>query len=65
MNFYLNDEYNSFKAKGVIFMLKNKRVMGLICLSMGIGMLTVIFLPWWGFIAAALLAVYGFWTLFF
>ena len=41
-----------------------KRALGLMLLSMGLGMLMVIMLPSWGFLLAVFLLVIGFWTLF-
>lgn len=40
-----------------------KKLTGVVCLSMGIGMLLVLLVPGWGFIIAAFLAVFGFWNL--
>ncbi|MCQ4726394.1 hypothetical protein NE664_06915 [Anaerotignum faecicola] len=36
-----------------------KKLLGVILSSMGIGMLMVIFLPWWGFAAATVMVIAG------
>ncbi|MGE4215292.1 MAG: hypothetical protein AB7E42_11035 [Anaerotignaceae bacterium] len=36
-----------------------KKILGIIMCSMGLGMLFVIFLPWWGFIAATIMVIAG------
>ncbi len=36
-----------------------KKLLGVVLSSMGMGMLIVIFLPWWGFLAAAIMVVAG------
>ena len=36
-----------------------KKILGTILCSMGFGMLFVIFLPWWGFIAATIMVIVG------
>ena len=36
-----------------------KKILGVILASMGMGMLMVIFLPWWGFLVAAIMVVAG------
>lgn len=35
------------------------KILGIILVSFGMGMLIVRFLPWWGFIAAAMLVAVG------
>lgn len=45
-------------------MLRWRKTMALIMLSMGVGMLIVLIVPWWGFILAASMVVCGFWNLF-
>jgi hypothetical protein len=37
---------------------------GVICVSVGFGMLLVLFIPGWGFFAAAILVVVGLWNLY-
>ncbi|MCL2703208.1 MAG: hypothetical protein FWE91_06340 [Defluviitaleaceae bacterium] len=37
---------------------------GIVCISMGFGMLVVLFIPGWGFFAAAFLVIIGFWNLY-
>jgi len=39
--------------------MMHKKVIGLVLVSMGMGMLIVIFLPWWGFVAAAIMVIAG------
>lgn len=40
-----------------------KRVLGLVCCSMGTGMLIVLVVPGWGFLVAMLLVILGSWLL--
>ena len=63
--------YKTYKKRGVLIMtpvrkrrVQGKKIAGLVMLSMGIGMLSVILLPGWGFLFAAFLVVFGFWNLF-
>jgi len=37
---------------------------GIVCVSMGVGMLLVLFIPAWGFFAAAFLVIIGLWNLY-
>ena len=41
-----------------------RALIGIVCVSMGFGMLLVLFIPGWGFIAAAILVIVGFWNLY-
>ena len=41
-----------------------KKVTGVICMSMGLGMLITLIIPGWGYVVAAFLAIVGFWNLF-
>jgi len=36
-----------------------KKILGIILASMGMGILLVIFLPWWGFVAATIMVLAG------
>lgn len=42
----------------------NNKVIGLVMLSMGLGMLLVLIVPGWGFALAGIMAVLGFFQLF-
>ncbi len=42
-----------------------KRVFGIVLLSMGTGMLIVLIIPGWAFVAAAIMVVVGLYSLFF
>ncbi len=37
----------------------NRKMIGTVLTSFGMGMLVVIFIPWWGFIAAMVMALIG------
>jgi hypothetical protein len=41
-----------------------RRMLGVILMSMGVGMLLVLIVPGWGFILATLLIVLGYWIMF-
>lgn len=45
-------------------MFMKKRLMGLICFFIGIGMIIQFMMPGWGFLIAAALIVMGFWHVF-
>jgi len=42
----------------------NRKMLGVALLSCGIGMLVVIIIPWWGFIAAFIMALIGLFMLY-
>jgi len=46
------------------FINGKRKVIALVCLSMGSGMLLVLILPGWGFLLAGVMVIYGFWELF-
>ena len=37
---------------------------GIVCISMGFGMMLVLIIPGWGFVVAALLMIIGFWNIY-
>lgn len=45
--------------------IRFRRLSGIVCMSMGLGMILVLLIPGWGYLAAAFLAIIGFWNLFF
>jgi len=44
--------------------IDGRKILGLVMLSMGMGMLAILLLPGWGLIFAAFLVIMGFWNLF-
>ncbi|MCL2570836.1 MAG: hypothetical protein FWE11_00385 [Defluviitaleaceae bacterium] len=45
-------------------MFRKKRLIGLICFFVGVGMIIQFMMPTWGFLLAAALIIMGFWYVF-
>ena len=45
-------------------MFRKKRLMGLICFFIGVGMIVQFMMPGWGFLIASALIIMGFWHVF-